>query len=76
MPLNLDLGTSGSHIYCSLCFTEGEFIYKGNDINEFKSLCYKGMRERGINKWLAKFYTFLISFAPRWRKSKLHKNEQ
>lgn len=65
MPLNLDPGISESHIYCSLCFKKGELIYKGNDINEFKRMCYKRMRERGINKYMAKFYTFLIAcFCP------------
>ena len=68
MPFTKDTGNRESEKYCSYCFKGGEFIYKGSDINEFKRYCYKAMLNKGINKYLAKFYTFMISFAPYWRK--------
>ena len=68
MPFNMDPGKRESDIYCSLCFKSEELLYTGNDIKEFKKICYQGMRKRGINKFMAKIYTFLIGFAPRWRK--------
>ena len=68
MPFNKDPGKRESDIYCSLCFKDGELLYKGNDLKAFKQVCRRGMAERGINPLLASFYTFLIGFAPRWRK--------
>lgn len=70
MPFNKDPGNRESDIYCSLCFQNEELLYKGNDVKEFKNICYQGMLDRGINKYLAKFYAFLIGFAPRWKKNK------
>lgn len=68
MPFSKDPGQRESDIYCSLCFKNGELCYKGTNLKEFKQFCYQGMRERGINKFLAAFYTFLVGFAPRWKK--------
>ena len=70
MPFIKDPGKKESDIYCSLCFKNGELIYKGADLKEFKKICYEGMRKRGINKILAGFYAFLIGFAPRWKKDR------
>jgi hypothetical protein len=39
-----------------------------NDVNEFKKRAYESMRSKGINPILAKFYTWMIGFAPRWKK--------
>ncbi len=68
MPFKKDSGKREADLYCSYCFKDGEMVYKGTDINEFKQCCYKAMIERGINKYFAKFYSFLIPFAPYWRK--------
>ena len=76
MPFNKDPGQKESDIYCSLCFKGGELIYKGDNVQEFKKICYKGMLERGINKYLAIFYTFLIGFAPRWKQANENKNHK
>ena len=70
MPFRKDPGKRESDIYCSFCFKNGGFLYKGESLKEFKRYCYQGMRERGINRFLAGFYTFLIGFAPRWNKSR------
>ncbi|MDE0118678.1 MAG: zinc ribbon domain-containing protein [Bdellovibrionales bacterium] len=68
MPFNKDLGKRESDIYCSFCFKNGEFLYKGDSLKEFKQLCYQGMKERNINKYVSKLYCFMIGFAPRWKK--------
>jgi hypothetical protein len=33
----------------------------------FQQKCYEGMVARGMNKFAAKFFTWTIRFAPRWR---------
>lgn len=68
MPFSKDKGKRESKSYCSYCFKEGELVYKGTDLKEFQRYCYEAMVNRGINKYLARFYTFLIRFAPDWRK--------
>ena len=67
MPFAKDPGQRESEKYCSLCFKNGRLCYEGNNLKEFQKVCYQSMRERGINPLLAKFYTFMIRFAPRWR---------
>ena len=70
MPFNKDQGKRESEDHCSYCFKNGEVVYKGTDIKEFKKFCYEQMIKDGINKPLAKFFTFLITFAPHWKKIK------
>lgn len=67
MPFSQDPGTRDTENYCSYCHHDGEFSYKGNDVNEFKAETFKAMREKGISWPLAKFFTFMIGFAPHWR---------
>ena len=68
MPLAKDPGVRESAIYCSFCFKNGKLTYEGNDLKEFQKGSYEEMVKKGMNKFLAKFYTFLIRFAPRWKK--------
>lgn len=68
MPFSKDTGIRESEKYCSLCFKDGKLCYEGNDVNEFKKRAYESMRSKGINPILAKFYTWMIGFAPRWKK--------
>jgi len=68
MPLEKDLGQRESDTYCSLCFKNGKLCYEGNNLKEFQKAAYTGMIARGMNPLLAKIYTFLIQFAPRWKK--------
>ena len=70
MPFVQDTGLRDTENYCSLCHRNGEFHYKGSDVNEFKKMVYGQMLERGISKWKAKFFTFMINFAPHWRRIK------
>ena len=68
MPFKKDTGKRESNLYCSNFFKEGEIVYKGTDSYEFKKLCYKAMLDKSVNKYLAKFYSFFIPFAPHWKK--------
>jgi hypothetical protein len=68
MPFDKDPGVRESERYCSYCFKDGKLCYEGNDLKEFKKGCYEGMRKNGTNPIMATLYTFLVGFAPRWRK--------
>ncbi len=68
MPLSKDPMPSGSEKYCSYCFKDGKLVYEGNDLNEFKKVSYEEMRKSGMGALKAKFFTWLIGFAPRWKK--------
>jgi hypothetical protein len=67
MPFEMDAGKREDPRYCSLCFKDGKFCYEG-DVKGFQKMCYEGMLERGIPKLKAKFFTFMIGTAPRWKK--------
>jgi len=66
MPFKKDLGQRESDDYCSYCFKSGEFSYKGDDIQEFKQICYQQMVKKGTPKLIARFIDFMLSFAPHW----------
>ena len=68
MPFHKDQGKRESEMYCSLCFKNGKLCYEGDNLKEFQKICYESMLAHGINKLAAKFYTFCIRFAPRWKK--------
>ena len=68
MPFSKDPGQRESEQYCSYCFKNGKLMYEGNDVKEFKRVCYESMVAGGMNKIKAKFFTWMIGFAPRWKK--------
>ena len=68
MPFSKDPGIRETEKYCSYCFKDGKLTYEGDDINEFKKHAYEGMRSKGMNIFTAKFFTWIIGFAPRWKK--------
>ncbi len=68
MPFDKDPGKRESDKYCSLCFQNGRLCYEGNDLKEFKRVCYQSMTGSGMNPLKAKFFTYMIGFAPRWKK--------
>ena len=68
MPFSKDPGKRESDKYCSYCFRDGKLCYEGNDVNEFKKVCYEKMVQKGMGKTKAKFFTWMIGFAPRWKK--------
>ena len=68
MPFSQDPGVRESEKYCSYCFNHGKLCYEGNDLKVFQKASYDAMVKKGMNKYKAKFFTFLIRFAPRWKK--------
>jgi len=68
MPFSKDPGKRESDRYCSFCFQNNKLCYEGNDLQAFQRYCYDGMRKRGLNPIIARVYTFMIRFAPRWKK--------
>ena len=67
MPFSKDPGKRESEKYCSYCYKGGKLCYQG-DLKSFKKICYEAMRKRGMNFFLAWFFTAMIGFAPRWKK--------
>jgi len=68
MPLSKDPGQRESDKYCSYCFKNGKFTYEGNNVNEFKKRAYDAMVAKGMNSIQAKLFSWMIGFAPRWKK--------
>jgi len=72
MPFDKDPGQRESDKYCSYCFKDGKLTYEGG-LKEFREICYKGMRQNGMNPIVAWFFSHMVRFAPRWKnKSKKH----
>ena len=76
MPLSKDPKKGGSNKdgsisekYCSYCYEDGEFFYKGNDVKEFQEFCRKKMIESGHSKFVAWIYTRGMKRLPRWKNS-------
>lgn len=69
MPFKNDTGKRENEKYCSLCFKNGKLCYEGTDVKEFQSVCYASMKVKGMNPVKAWFFTWMIQFAPRWKKS-------
>ncbi len=67
MPFKMDPGTRENEKYCSYCWQGGKFNYEG-DMKGFQKVCYDAMRKQGMNLLKAKFFVWLIKFAPRWKK--------
>lgn len=70
MPFSQDTGKRESDRYCSKCFSGGKLTYAGTDVKLFQEKSYQAMRESGMNPVKAKFFAFLIQFAPRWKNVK------
>jgi hypothetical protein len=67
LPFANDPGQRESDKYCSYCYRNGELCFKGTK-QEFIKFVYGKMREKNIPWLKAKFYSWLINWAPRWRK--------
>jgi hypothetical protein len=62
---NLD-GTK-SNLYCSYCYQNGEFTFKGT-MKEMQIFCKQKMRENGFSKFIAWLFTRGIPRLQRWKK--------
>ncbi|MCA9355320.1 hypothetical protein KC865_02105 [Candidatus Kaiserbacteria bacterium] len=70
MPFSQDKGNRENENYCSYCFKGGSLVYKGDSLQEFKKQSYEGMINNGVPKYQAKFFTWMIGFAPHWKDKK------
>lgn len=52
--------------YCSYCYIDGEFTFKG-DVKEMQAFCKEKMIEQGSSKFIAWLFTRNISRLTRWR---------
>jgi len=70
MPFSKDpKGANREHEkYCSYCYSNGRLCYEGSDVKEFKKAMIDAIVARGESKLKAKFFAFMASFAPRWKK--------
>lgn len=66
MPFAKDTGTREHPDYCSYCYQGGKLCYEG-DLAGFQKIAQEGMVKRGMPSWQAKFFAWMIRFAPRWR---------
>lgn len=66
MPLKMSPTPPEKENYCSYCFKDGEFVYKGNDPKEFQKITYQALREKGTGFFTAKMFTWMIPKAPHW----------
>lgn len=69
MPLDKDpMGDKReSDKYCSYCYKDSKLCYEG-DLKGFQKVCYQEMRKHGIGPLKATFFTWMIKYAPRWKK--------
>jgi hypothetical protein len=67
MPFSKDSGVREDGRYCSYCYSDGTLHAEGMQLRDFKQLTFTAMREKGISWPMAKFYTWMIGFAPYWK---------
>ncbi len=74
MPLKRDENGGGtnadgskSKMYCSYCYEQGEFIYKGVNVDEFQEFCKKKMIEGGHSKLTSWLFTRGMKRLDRWK---------
>jgi hypothetical protein len=75
MPLSNDPKGGGtnadgskSEVYCSFCYVNGEFTFKGGR-EEFQEHCRIKMIEGGMPKFIAWLFSKSIRNLPRWKNS-------
>lgn len=77
MPIKKDPSGGGTNAdqtrsfkYCSYCFQNGEFTYKGNDVYAFQDFCKNKMIESGHSKFMSWLFTRGMSRLERWKNLK------
>ncbi len=76
MPLKRDEKGGGtnadgsiSQLYCSYCFDQGEFIYKGTNVLEFQEFCKQKMIDGGHLRFISWLFTRGMNRLGRWKKN-------
>jgi hypothetical protein len=74
MPLKRDEKGGGtnadgskSKMYCSYCYEKGEFVYKGENVNEFQEFCKEKMMEGGHSRFTSWLFTRGMKRLDRWK---------
>jgi hypothetical protein len=71
-PNGLGWGTeknwSISNVYCSLCYNNGEFMYKWTDVEEFKNIVEQAMKNKWYWRFMRKLTRRNIPHLSRWKK--------
>jgi hypothetical protein len=74
MPLKRDEKGGGTNadgskstMYCSYCFENGEFIYKGTNVNDFQEYCKQKMIEGGHSRFISWLFTRGMKRLSRWK---------
>ncbi len=74
MPLKRDEKGGGTNAdksiskkYCSYCYENGEFIYKGNNVLEFQEYCKQKMMEGGHSRFFSWLFTRGMKRLVRWK---------
>lgn len=74
MPMKKDIEMGGtnadgskSRTYCSYCYQDGQFTFKGS-AKEMQDFCKKKMMEQGSPSLIAWLFTRNIPRLERWRK--------
>jgi hypothetical protein len=73
MPMAKDTKGGGTNadgtinlMYCSYCYQNGEFTFKGN-VKEFQEFCRQKMMEGGHSSFLSWLYTRGMKRLARWK---------
>ena len=73
MPLKNDTKGGGTNAdgstsekYCSYCYVNGDFLYKGN-VNDFQEFCRVKMIESGHSKLMSWLFTRGMKRLDRWK---------
>ena len=77
MPLKRDEKGGGTNAdksiskkYCSYCYENGEFVYKGNNVSEFQEYCQKKMMEGGHSRFFSWLFIRGMKRLDRWKAQK------
>jgi hypothetical protein len=74
MPMKKDPKNGGTNVngtqsklYCSYCYQNGTFMFKGT-VEEMQEFCKVKMMEQGSPKWIAWMFTRGMKRLKRWHK--------
>lgn len=74
MPLKKDPKGGGTNAdgtvstrYCSLCYVDGQFMQPDMSLDDMKALVVTKLHEKGMPKFVARFFTGNLHKMERWR---------
>ena len=76
MPLKKDPKGGGtnadgsrSQAYCSYCYVDGRFMQPDMTLDEMRTLVVEKLNERGVPKFIGRFFAGNLHKLDRWRKA-------